>query len=668
MDRVRKLKLVLWAVFGMAFAVAVTRFFFGLGATTNLNDSYAWGFWIGFDVMGGVALAAGGFVITAIVYIFKREEFHAIVKPAVLTAFLGYVAVIVGLLFDLGLPWNIWHMMIFWNPHSPLFEVGWCVMLYTTVLLLEFSPVPLEPFSAWAKIRRFLIKWRMLFVILGISLSTLHQSSLGSLFLIMPFRLNPLWYSPILPILFFISAVMLGMFMVSWESLFTTHMYRREKETGLLAKLLGASRWIILLYLVVRFGDLAARGQLVHLFDEGWQTYLFWAEIFSMALIPFVLTMFPRVLRSNAGQWFIASFGVFGVVFNRTNVGGLAHQVGGNIDYAPAWSEYVISAGVVAFAALIFMFFVEKFKVWEARPADPHADPEKLPEFDIASRATLGTPNIAARSTFSLAFIIAMGVGFMLLSGDKVTSKGMDPTPVNAARGDQDTLWIDGNLDGYGVAFPHKAHENNNGGDASCVKCHHMNLPLDKQSVCAECHYDMYLEVDAFKHDWHSSPTGGNVTCVKCHEEGVPRSDDMASLKEGVYDCSACHNDLFPAGATIEIDDYMAIGYAQAMHSMCIDCHVDTASGRAMAALLKQNEEDAASDPNVESPPEITYTEEELVKYNDDHFKVLTRCTACHTGETRGLVVGDDPRLEVGGVVGTRSVLPPQQLEEVEQE
>ena len=218
MNRIRNTKLILWMITGFAAAVGVNRFIFGLGATTNLNDSTPWGLWIGFDVMSGVALAAGGFVITAIVYIIRREEFHALVKPAVLTAFLGYVAVIFGLMFDLGLPWNIWHMLVFWNPHSPLFEVGWCVMLYTTVLLLEFSPVPLEKFGRFTKIRSFLMKYRFALVLLGIMFSTLHQSSLGSLFLIMPFKLHPLWYSNLLPIQFFISAIALGLMMVAFES------------------------------------------------------------------------------------------------------------------------------------------------------------------------------------------------------------------------------------------------------------------------------------------------------------------------------------------------------------------------------------------------------------------------------------------------------------------
>ncbi|MCL4538656.1 MAG: polysulfide reductase NrfD, partial [Bacteroidetes bacterium] len=244
MNRVQNTKLILWFLTGFAAAVALNRYVFGLGVTTNLSDRTPWGFWIGFDVMAGVALAAGGFVTTAIFYIMKREECHPMVKPAVLTAFLGYLAVVAGLLVDLGLPWNIWHMIIYWNPHSPLFEVGWCVMLYTTVLLLEFSPVPLEKFSRYARIRDFLMKFRFPLVLLGIMLSTLHQSSLGTLFLIMRYRLYPLWYSHILPVEFFISAVALGLMMVAFESLASHWLYRREPETHLVAKLCRAAAWV----------------------------------------------------------------------------------------------------------------------------------------------------------------------------------------------------------------------------------------------------------------------------------------------------------------------------------------------------------------------------------------------------------------------------------------
>ena len=307
MNRVQNTKLVLWLITGLAAAVALNRFVFGLGATTNLNDATPWGLWIGVDVMGGVALAGGGFVITAIFYIMRREEFHPLVKPAVLTAFLGYLAVILGLMIDLGLPWNIWHMIIYWNPHSPLFEVGWCVMLYTTVLLLEFSPVPLEKFSRYAKIRNFLMKFRFVFVLLGIMLSTLHQSSLGSLFLIMPFKIYPLWYSNIMPIQFFISATALGLMMVAFESLVSHWLYRRAPETNLVAKLGKAVVWVLGIYLIVKMTDLAFTGKLGLIVAGTWESYLFIAEILISTLIPIIDFCYSKTAGKEqlSMDWFV---------------------------------------------------------------------------------------------------------------------------------------------------------------------------------------------------------------------------------------------------------------------------------------------------------------------------------------------------------------------------
>jgi Ni/Fe-hydrogenase subunit HybB-like protein len=566
MTRVHRLKFILWLVAGVAVAVAAARFVYGLGATTNLSDATPWGLWIGFDVMGGVALAAGGFIMTAAVYIFKLERLHAVVRPAVLTAFLGYLAVAIGLLFDLGLPWNIWHMIVFWNPHSPLFEVGWCVMLYLTVLSLEFFPVPAEEFGALAKARRFLVKARLPLVLLGIGLSTLHQSSLGSLFLIMPYRLHPLWYSPLLPLLFLISAIGLGMMMVMLESHTTAYLYRRKPETGALQSLGGAARWVLLIYIALRFGDLAVRGQLRYLTAVNWHAAMFWFEIAAMAVAPLILFSLPRVRRSRAGQWTAATLGVFGIVLNRIDVGGLAHLARGNRIYLPGWTEVAISAGVVSAATLVFLFMVERFKVWEQRPADPEADPLKLPEFDKVGMTWLGVPAVAGRAVYSLAFIFAVSIGFALLAPQPATSRGIEPQPVHRARG-REILWIDGNLNGYGVAFPHERIEKRLGGETSCVKCHHMNLPRDRDSGCWECHQDMYLTVDASRHDWHASPSGGRLACSQCHNPGQQRA--AANAKQ----CNACHKDLIPGGALIRVKHYQAVGYVQAMHQLCIDCH-----------------------------------------------------------------------------------------------
>jgi Ni/Fe-hydrogenase subunit HybB-like protein len=570
MDRVRKFKFVLWLGVGLALSVAAARFVFGLGATTNLGDANAWGLWVGFDVMGGVALAAGGFIVTAVVYIFKLERFHEVVRPAVLTAFLGYAAVAVSLLFDLGLPWNIWHMIVYWNPHSPLFEVGWCVMLYLTVLLLEFLPVPAENFPRLAKLRAFLLRVKLPLVLLGVGLSTLHQSSLGSLFLIMPYRLHPLWYSPILPLMFLVSAIALGMMMVILESHVTAYLYRRKPETEVLAPLASATRWVLLLYLALRFGDLIARGQTRYLAEASGYTYLFWFECCVMALVPLVLLWLPRLRNSTNGQAAIAGVAVFGVVFNRIDTGGLAHLRANGSLYIPSWTEISISVGIVSGAVLLFLFMMEHFHVWEKRPADPDADPLRAPTFDPVGTTWLGVPAVASRTAYSLAVIVAAAVGFGLLTAQGAQRRGLEPAPVHRARGG-DVLWIDGNLDSFGVSFHHADHVKREGGKVSCVVCHHMNFPHDENTACARCHRDMYQKVDAFRHDWHASPSGANIPCYKCHALGQVRTASTAVR------CDHCHKDLIPAKATITIKNYRAVSYTEAMHRLCLGCHLKKA-------------------------------------------------------------------------------------------
>jgi Ni/Fe-hydrogenase subunit HybB-like protein len=613
MDRVRKFKFVLWLGVGLALSVAAARFFFGLGATTSLGDANAWGLWVGFDVMGGVALAAGGFIVTAVVYIFKLERFHAIVRPAVLTAFLGYAAVAFSLLFDLGLPWNIWHMIVYWNPHSPLFEVGWCVMLYLTVLSLEFLPVPAEAFPRLAKVRAALVRMRLPLVLLGIGLSTLHQSSLGSLFLIMPYRLYPLWYSPILPLLFLVSAIALGMMIVVFESHLTAYLYRRKPETETLASFAGAARWVFLLYLAVRFADLILRHQAHRLIEPGVYAYLFWFEISAMALAPLVLLSIAQVRENTKGQWAAASLAVFGIVFNRIDTGGLAHVRTGGELYLPSWTEISISVGIVCAAALLFLFVMERFHVWEQRPIDPNADPLRAPEFDSVGTTWLGVPSVASRTVYSLAVIVAAAVGFGFLTAQRGRDRGLEPVTVHRARGG-DVLWIDGNLDGFGVAFKHEELKKELGGKASCVLCHHMNLPHDEGTPCASCHSDMYQSTDAFRHDWHASPAGANLACYQCHARGQVRT------ASNVIACEHCHQDMIPAKAAIRIKNYRAVSYVEAMHRLCIGCHVKEAVAR--------------------NKPE------------------MTRCGWCH-GETREVIDARDVELRRRSVGSGSPVLPP---------
>ncbi len=567
MNRVRNAKLILWIITGFAAAVALNRFIFGLGVTTNLNDATPWGLWIGFDVMGGVALAAGGFVLTAIFYIMKREEFHPLVKPAVLTAFLGYMAVIISLLVDLGLPWNIWHMIIYWNPHSPLFEVGWCVMLYTGVLLLEFSPVPLEKFSRYAKIRKFLMKFRFVFVLLGIMLSTLHQSSLGSLFLIMPFKLFPLWYSNILPIQFFISAVALGLMMVAFESLVSHWLYKRNPESGLVAKLCKTAVWVLSIYFIVKISDLIVQGKFGLIFNGGWQSNLFITEVLISTIIPAILFSIPALRKTSAVQWTGSFMVVFGMMLNRIDVGGVVMLGTTGDSYTPLITEIVTSLGIISAASLIFLFAIEHFNIWDMQPKEPDSLPHTLPEFDYSSRTWLGTPDVTSLTKYSLTFIVSFAIGMALTPGNHVHSQGVTDVKVYRASG-LDTLYINGNRDDQFVKFPHQAHMGRIGKE-NCTTCHHLNLPAERLSECWECHTGMYTRADFFQHDWHTAIDGANLKCNACHKEGLTRT--VSTAKQ----CTSCHESYkFRSALQKAQSTYHILSYTDAMHNLCVSCHM----------------------------------------------------------------------------------------------
>ena len=263
----------LWTVATMgllaiATAIVLLRFTYGIGAVTNLSDDFAWGLWIGFDVMSGVALAAGAFVIAGTAHILGFERFKPLVRPAILTGLLGYLLVIAGLIVDLGRPYNVWRPLVHWQHHSPLWEVGCCVALYTTVLMIEFSPTVLERVKEWDwatvrfpvdRVYRSLGTVSIGFVILGVVLSTLHQSSLGSLWVLVPSKLHPLWYSVYLPVFFWLSAIAVGLAMTIVESTLSSKAFHRGLESHLLTTLGKAAAVVLAIYLVARTADLACR-------------------------------------------------------------------------------------------------------------------------------------------------------------------------------------------------------------------------------------------------------------------------------------------------------------------------------------------------------------------------------------------------------------------------
>jgi Ni/Fe-hydrogenase subunit HybB-like protein len=352
-----------YLLLGTGLILTVIRFTQGLGSVTNLSDRYPWGLWVGFDLLCGVGLAAGGFVITAVVYVFHMERFRPIVRPAILTAFLGYLLVCAALLFDLGRPWNIWHPLVMWNPHSVMFEVAWCVMLYTTILSLEFSGMVFEKLR-WPRAVKVQKMLSVPLVIGGVILSTLHQSSLGTIYLIVPGKLHEIWYTPILPMLFFVSAVCVGLAMVIVESRLSSRAFGRRFELPLLSQVGRILVGMLGIYGVMRVFDLVNRGVLAEAFSLSYESSMFLLEFVAGVLVPMALLAVPSVRRSARGLHGAALLAVMGFVVNRLNVSltGFESAQGGH--YVPAWSEIAITLMLVAIGFAAFGFAVRHFDVY----------------------------------------------------------------------------------------------------------------------------------------------------------------------------------------------------------------------------------------------------------------------------------------------------------------
>jgi Ni/Fe-hydrogenase subunit HybB-like protein len=372
--RLSALVLVLLALMGIAAIIAMVRYTVGIGAISDLSNSYPWGFWISFDLFTGVAISSGAFLMAAAVYIFELKQFQPLLRPSILTAFLGYIMVVIALLVDLGHPERIWYMMIHMNGTSVLLEIGICVMTYLAVLAIEFAPVVFEGIKS-QKFAHIIHRFIMPFVILGVVLSTLHQSSLGSLLLIQPTKLYPLWWTSILPILFFISAVSIGLSMIILESTLSSRYFHRGLEIHLLEKLAKAIPIVLGIYALVKFGELAIAGDLKYLFSSGMMSFLFWAEIIIGVIIPMILFSLKRIRQSANGLLLGAVIVLVGMILNRFNVSWFAVKhpdplsylptFMGNVHYVPSLPEVLVSVGIFSFGILAFGLVVKYLPVFE---------------------------------------------------------------------------------------------------------------------------------------------------------------------------------------------------------------------------------------------------------------------------------------------------------------
>lgn len=364
--------LVMLALMIGAAVTLVIRYTFGLAAVTNLNNHYPWGIWIGLDVASGVALAAGGFTTAFLAHIMGRHYYEAVTRPALLTAALGYTFVALAVGFDIGRSWAIWKPVFHQNHNSALFEVAMCVMAYVTVLWIEFVPVLAERLGKkiplLAFLDRKLDKTMWVFIILGVVLSCMHQSSLGTLLVIAPTKVSPLWYTPFLPLLFLTSAFAVGYPMVIVETTIATSSLKLESEMDVLAPLSRVTILLLGIYMVLKIGDLVLRGAHTTLLDGSPQSSSFLVEVGLGVVLPWVMLLFRAVRRSRRLLFTAALLIVSGVMLNRFNVFVVSFKAPyATHPYYPAIGEILVTAGAVATIFFLYRVFVTYFPVLSAQ-------------------------------------------------------------------------------------------------------------------------------------------------------------------------------------------------------------------------------------------------------------------------------------------------------------
>jgi Ni/Fe-hydrogenase subunit HybB-like protein len=365
--------LVLLSLSALAFVLIIWRFAAGLGRVTALSDGYPWGLWIAFDVVTGTALACGGYVLAIVVYIFNKGKYHPLVRPAILTSALGYSIAALSVMIDIGRPWNAWKLPIFiwrWNANSALLEVALCIMAYCVVLYIELVPAVLEKYEGHpsmlgrlaGKLLPIFDKALVFILALGMVLPTMHQSSLGTLIMLTGPRLHPLWFSPLLPLIFLVDCIVLGFAVIVFEATFSSRAFNRKPETAMLRTLAKLSAWVGLAFVVIRFTDLAVRGSLGYAFVFDTYSMVFWLETL-LFIAPLVMLYSEKQEYALGNIFRQAMLLLFAGSIYRFNTYLIAFNPGPGWHYFPSVQEIFITVGLVALELAVYIAVVKTFPI-----------------------------------------------------------------------------------------------------------------------------------------------------------------------------------------------------------------------------------------------------------------------------------------------------------------
>jgi len=355
--------------------LVLIRFFFGLGTVTNLNDGYSWGLWLAYDVVAGTAVGCGGYALALVVYVLNRGHYHPLMRPAILASMFGYSIGGFSVLVDISRWWNFWHILwpTYFNFNSVMIEVALCISCYTTILMLEFAPAVVEKAVEWTGrkggnlynvtviLQNVLDKVIIVFIAVGITLPTMHQSSLGTLLIPFGNFVNPLWQTPLLPVLFLFTALSLGYAIVMFEATVVTDRFHRPSEARLLGSLSRFMMVVVMSFLALRWCDLIYQGKLHYIFTSNGLGFAFLAE---NVLYVAAIAILARKQRRRAPRYqFIAAVCIMaGSILYRIDSYLVAYSRAG-WHYFPSAPEILITFGMIAVEVLGYVLIVKFFPV-----------------------------------------------------------------------------------------------------------------------------------------------------------------------------------------------------------------------------------------------------------------------------------------------------------------
>jgi len=571
---------------GLGLAFTVSRLIFGLAAVTNLTDQYPWGIWVAIDIASGIALAAGGFTAAAFIEVFGRVRYRPLLRTALLTAWLGYLMESVILILDLGRYWNIWQVFLHWQGNSVLYEIALCVVSYILVLTVELSPAfaaglqqgydKKEKGYAWlqrfqkplAAVPRIAAVVLPFFVLAGVVLSCMHQSSLGALLVIAPGKVHPLWYTPWLPVLFLLSAAMAGFPMVIIQYLAAHRSFRRRPDMEMMDRFAAKVPWLIGLYFTAKLADLIVRRRQIPWSESGMQVAVLTAELVIGLIIPFLLLIRRRVRRSPRRLFLSAVLVAAGVVFNRINVFLVGYRPPyADKPYFPSLGEMALTAATISAVIFFYRLLVIRFPILDLETARGEGLPE---ECEAPKKGRIGWVwrGLAALSLLGFTFFYASVHRRALaptvpapLPRPRI-SKARQPFSRNElyplAYQDIYTMnnpGLNQASDRFGaVTFPHRIHDANV--ESYCAACHH-RLSFSDDDRIGQRFTDMHQAIGM-------TIAGGS--CQTCHPD----------LREKRFQkCSACHQ------SADEADDRSRPGLKGAYHLTCLQCHMRQPAAKA---------------------------------------------------------------------------------------